>query len=153
MTSLGEAYTVGNMSAERGKVANRKRGCHIERAWRSLLGQALKGQSPRERTWLKGHQGARRGRKAPRHMVSVRAQRDPGRQSPGVVDLDEWVALWGWGTSGERAHAVCAQPVGHTLKWGEAWGRSPSLTRRVPPSEDREVGRNHEAGARNQWNC
>jgi len=49
--------------------------------------------SPRERAWLKGHQGARPGSKASRHMVSARTQRDPGRQSPGMVDLDEWVAL------------------------------------------------------------
>jgi hypothetical protein len=34
-------------------------------------------------------------------MVSARTQRDPGRQSLGVVDLGEWVALWGSKTSGE----------------------------------------------------
>jgi hypothetical protein len=49
--------------------------------------------SPRKRAWLKGHQGVRRGSNAPRHMVSAMAQRDPGRQSLGVVDLDGWVAL------------------------------------------------------------
>jgi len=43
--------------------------------------------SPRERAWLEGHQGAHQGSKASRHMVSVRTQRDPGRQSLGVVDL------------------------------------------------------------------
>jgi hypothetical protein len=55
--------------------------------------------SPRERVWLEGHQGVCRGRKASRHMVSARTQHDPGRQSPGAVNLDGWVALWGCKTS------------------------------------------------------
>jgi len=41
------------------------------------------GYEPRERAWLKGHQGGRRGSKAPRRMVSVRAQHDPVRQTSG----------------------------------------------------------------------
>jgi len=42
-------------------------------------------------------------------MVSAGTQRDPGRQSLGVVDLSGWVALRGRETSGEcvrlRLHA------------------------------------------------
>jgi len=44
--SRGGVNTVGLMSAERGKVANRKRGCRIERRRRSLSRQALKGLCP-----------------------------------------------------------------------------------------------------------
>ena len=54
------------------RLANRKRGCSVERRQRSLSGYALKGLKPRERTWLKGYQGARRGSKASRRMVSAR---------------------------------------------------------------------------------
>jgi len=78
--------------------ANRKRGSWAEKLQRSSFGQALKATS-RERIWLKGHQGVREGSKASRHMVSARTQRDPGRQSPGMVDLRGWVALWGQETS------------------------------------------------------
>jgi hypothetical protein len=81
---------------------------------------SFEGRSSCERTWLKGHQGARPGSKAPRHVVSVGAQRDPSRQSSGVVDPDEWVALRGRETSGERAYAVCARRLGYTLKRGQA---------------------------------
>jgi hypothetical protein len=44
--SRGGVNTVGFMSAERGKVANRRRGCRIERTRRSLLGHALQGLHP-----------------------------------------------------------------------------------------------------------
>jgi hypothetical protein len=44
--SRGGVDTVGFMSAGRGKVANRKRGCRIERLRRSLPDQALKGLCP-----------------------------------------------------------------------------------------------------------
>ena len=52
--------------------------CGRREASRLWPGQALKGE-PRERTSLKGYEGGRRGSKAPRRMVSARAQLDPGR--------------------------------------------------------------------------
>jgi hypothetical protein len=77
--SRGGANAVGFMSAGRGKVANRTRGkSHRENVTISVR-SSFEGQSPRERTWLKRHQGVRRGSKASKHMVSARTQRDPGR--------------------------------------------------------------------------
>jgi hypothetical protein len=105
--------------------------------------------SPRERAWLKGHQGVRRGSNAPRHMVSVRAQRDPGRQSPGVVDLDGWVALGAENLGRVRALAFAAlRSSGETLKWGPSLRKvtDGSDRTRCPRSEDREVDTNHGAG-------
>jgi hypothetical protein len=108
--------------------------------------------SPRERAWLKGHQGVHRGRNASRHMVSARAQRDPGRQSPGVVDLDGWVAL-GAENLGRVLAPVSPVPrsSGNTLKW------DPSLRKvtwfgqnQVPPVRTPRGGGSQPRGGRCQ---
>ena len=55
--SRGGVNTVGYMSAGRGKVANRKRGCRNRENATIFARSSSEGPSPRERTWLKGHQG------------------------------------------------------------------------------------------------
>jgi len=98
--SWGGARKAGLVSAHCGRLLI-ARGDAPPRGVGDLCQVKLWRATPRERTWLKGHQGVRRGRKASRHVVSARTQRDPERQNPGVVDLDGWVALWGVKTSGE----------------------------------------------------
>jgi hypothetical protein len=46
-------------SAYCGRFANRKRGCSRREAARDLCPVMLRRVTPRERTWLKGHQGVR----------------------------------------------------------------------------------------------
>jgi hypothetical protein len=105
--------------------------------------------SPRERAWLKGHQGVRRGSNASRHMVSARTQRDPGRQSPGVVDLVGWVALGAANLGRVRASAFAApRSSGNTLKRGPSL-RKVTTVRQEPGAPGPKTARwdsNHEAG-------
>jgi len=109
-----------------------------ERRRRPLSGQALKGAGPRERAWLKGLPGRPVGRKAPRRMVSVRAQRDPGRQ-PGIGGSAGWIAFGG--PKPQESSHDGARHLGQTLKRGASLRKA----RRVDVTacltrEDREVG-------------
>jgi hypothetical protein len=94
----------------------------VERQGRSLASQALKGETPGANL-VERHQGGQRRSKASRHMVSVKAQHDPGQASPGVVAFVGWVTLKGQKTSGEcsRLH-LCGSGVtmGQTLKRSES---------------------------------
>jgi len=105
-----------------GRRANRKRGSKRREAC-AISARSCSEGSPRKRAWLKRYQGVRRGSKASRHMVSARTQRDPGRLTPGLVDLDGWMAL-----GGEKPRESACAPViagadgvsGHTLKWSSS---------------------------------
>jgi len=91
----GTGYRV-ILRRHRSGMANRKRGSQRRKAPTISVRSSSEGCEPRERAWLKGHQGDDRGRKASRRMVSARTQRDPGSgANPGVVALDRLVALWG----------------------------------------------------------
>lgn len=84
-----------------GRIANRKRGCRVERQRRFLPGQALKGETPRARR-VETYPGDHRGSKASKSAGTAGTQHDPERQSPGVVARGGWVALGGRKTSRER---------------------------------------------------
>jgi len=97
--SLGEVHVRRLVCKTR--PSQSQEGMLSRKAQATSVRSSSEGLKSRERAWLKGHQGVRRGSKASKHMVSARTQRDPGRQSLGKVALGGWVALRGQETSGE----------------------------------------------------
>jgi len=75
---LAAPATALNASDNRSGKVNRTRGGGRREACAISVRSSSEGREPRERAWLKRYQGGYRGSKAPRRMVSVRAQQDPG---------------------------------------------------------------------------